>query len=628
MGKIKQMDRSLANQIAAGEVVERPASVVKELVENAIDANAHHIQVEVKEAGIQQIKVIDDGVGMNKDDLHMTYLPHATSKIYSVHDLFQIQSLGFRGEALASIASVAKVRIESSLSRGQYVNQGYYIEVENSKLIQSGTCPPRGGTIVQVDSLFYNTPARLKHLASLKTEMRHIITIMQDLALAYPEIAFVLKSEEQTVVQTIGNGDLRQTIANLYQPYLARELLKIKQANDEFEIWGYISPPQQTRTSRHYIHWMVNGRVVKSPRLSNVLLSAYGKQLMIGRFPLSFIHIQLDPRLVDVNVHPTKQTIRLSKEEDLSLLLTQAIETTLKQHRTVPEAGETLFKRKGYNPKDQSLVLDYQFAPEVGRTIPHTEFNKEIICEEVENVQIPTPAPSIQESTDEEIEIAGAQIDSNKSRPELKKETAGIDFASLRYVGQIHGTYLIAESLTGFFLIDQHAAQERLRYEQLMKNHPETLNQQQLLVPKLFEFDQNLSVLVEEHAEKLQELGIFLQAFGPKSYQLEAYPVWIEADELDRLIPDIIEKLKQQPHLSINEMREASIIMQSCRGAIKANQYLTKEEAIQLIHDMQFLEDPYHCPHGRPVFVEFDQKTLEKLFKRIQDSHQGGRIYE
>lgn len=628
MGKIKQMDSSLANQIAAGEVVERPASVVKELVENAIDANAHHIQVEVREAGIQQIKVIDDGDGMNKEDLFMTYLPHATSKIYSIHDLFQIQSLGFRGEALASIASVAKVRIESSLSDGSAANQGYYIEVENSQLIQSGTCPPRGGTIVQVDSLFYNTPARLKHLASLKTEMRHIMTIIQDLALAYPEIAFILKSEGQTVVQTIGNNDLRQTIANLYQPHLARELLKIEQANDEFEIWGYISPPQHTRTSRHYIHWMVNGRVVKSPRLSNVLLKAYGKQLMIGRFPLSFIHIKLDPRLVDVNVHPTKQTIRLSKEEDLSFLLTQAIERTLKQHQVVPEAGDTLFKRKGHAQKDHSLVLDYQFGSDVERLAPKSEINKEVICEELETVQIHNATSDLKDSADQKIEIDEAELDTSYSRAESKKANVGIDFASLRYIGQIHGTYLIAESSTGFFLIDQHAAQERLRYEQLMGNNPETLIQQQLLVPKLFEFDQNLSVLIEEHNDKLHELGIFLEAFGPKSYQLESYPVWLEADELDRLIPDIIERLKQQPHLSINEMREASIIMQSCRGAIKANQYLTKEEAVQLIHDMQFLEDPYHCPHGRPVFVEFDQKTLEKLFKRIQDSHQGGRIYE
>ena len=335
MGKIQQMPEALANQIAAGEVVERPASVVKELVENAIDAGAQTIRVELREAGIQQVKVIDDGEGMDAEDLAKAFLPHATSKLYDVHDLFQIKSLGFRGEALASIGSVAKVRVESMQAGAE---AGHYIEIAGSQVQAQGMTSARKGTTLTVDSLFYNTPARLKHLSSLKTELKHSLNFIQDIAMAYPDIRFHLVNDGQTIFQSFGTGDLRQTIANVYQPALARQLIGLEAENLDFKIRGYISPPQLTRTSKHYIHWMINGRAVRSYALTELLLRAYGRQLMIGRYPLAVIAIELDPRLVDVNVHPTKQTVRLSKENELGQLLTQAVVDSLASLNPVPNA--------------------------------------------------------------------------------------------------------------------------------------------------------------------------------------------------------------------------------------------------------------------------------------------------
>ncbi|MCR8968988.1 DNA mismatch repair endonuclease MutL [Facklamia sp. 7083-14-GEN3] len=624
MGIIKQMDTALANQIAAGEVVERPASVVKELCENAIDANANQIQVEVKEAGIQQIIVIDNGQGMVEEDLHQSVLAHATSKIYSLSDLFQITSLGFRGEALASIASVAKVRIESTWNGTDQSSQtGHFIEVENSKLINQGSCPPRNGTTVQVDSIFYNTPARLKHLASLQTEMRHILKVIQDLALAYPSISFTLISDGDRLLQTVGKGDLKQTIAQLYSPQQAREMLTFKKSDLEFEIEGLISPPTLTRTSRNYIHWIVNGRTVKSPFLNNVLIKAYGKQLMIGRFPISFIQITTDPRLVDVNVHPTKQTIRLSKEAELAKLLTQAVEDSLLENRAIPEAGESLFRpSRPYQQNKGQLdwISQTSYLAEDSPTLTPSSpaLNQNKLDDSIETNQNPT------ENTEGDMKQASFQVAEKDKFIQHEKHNL-IDFSQLRYVGQIHGTYLIVEGPSSFYLIDQHAAQERIRYEKLMTDQVDVDQQQDFLMPKLFSFDLKTAQLAEEYSNRLAEIGIHLQAFGPKSYQMQSHPTWLEADELDQIVPDLLDRLSRHEDLSVNQLKEASIIMQSCRGAIKANHRLADSEAIQLLAEMNDLQDPLHCPHGRPVFIEFDPTTIEKLFKRIQDHHLGGR---
>ncbi|MBG9977308.1 DNA mismatch repair endonuclease MutL [Ruoffia tabacinasalis] len=641
MGIIKQMPDFLANQIAAGEVVERPASVVKELVENAIDAESTQIIVELIEAGIQQIKVTDNGKGIIAEDLPMAFMAHATSKIYETTDLFNINSLGFRGEALASIGSVSKVRVESMTEDD---DSRHFIEIEGSKIIEEGLTQAKIGTTVEVNSLFYNTPARLKHLKTIKTELSHSLKFIQKIALAYPNIRFKLTHNGQEIFASHGNDNLQQVIASVYQPALARDLIPIQSESDDFSINGFISKPTLTRTSKQYIHWIINGRSVKSYMLDEVLIKAYGRQLMIGRYPIAIIRIQLDPRLVDVNVHPTKQTVRLSKEDELSELITQAVHRTLDVVNPIPSLEESdlpnvnrnntnydpvqfNFTQKtpstnnepnrGQDTEPEAKLTDYK--EQLQNALNNNGSNRSSSIGEPTEVNYQRSEP-----TNETIQTTDFDPSTTNKQPVEESKRYSLDFYSLRYVGQIHGTYLIAENETGFYLIDQHAAQERIRYEDLMNEEVDVSIQQQLLMPIIINFTTSEMEIISELEEQFEKLGLYLELMGPTSYKLESYPDWLYYEEVEGLVTDLVELLNKQPDLTVQELKERSIIMQSCRGAIKANHYLDDKQAIALIHGLDGLEDPYHCPHGRPVFVEFDQNTLEKLFKRIQDTHEKG----
>lgn len=642
------MSVQLSNQIAAGEVVERPASVVKELVENAIDAKSTIIQVELKEAGIQSIQVSDNGIGMDLDDLKLSILPHATSKIYSIHDLFNIHTLGFRGEALPSIASVSKMTMSSTIASA---DEGYKIIIEDSEIIEETPVPPRKGTVITVKSLFYNTPARLKHLSSLNTELKHSLNFIQQMALAYPHIRFTLIHNGQTVFNTFGTGDLRQTMANVYQPNLAKQLIEIAAEDEDFTITGLISPPQLTRTSKNYIHWLINGRAVQSYPLSLMLLKAYGRQLMVGRFPIAVINIQLDPQLVDVNVHPTKQTVRLSKESELATLLHSAVENALEKINPVPSVEPDYLKHsfhpntsfnseiKQSSPTTQSNLFEQSSQREVSDDVVEKSKNSithemppqssHITIDEEEKDYVTTEVLQSEDSTeDSNVPFQTTQTETpstlDTSQQTNVTTTHHIPFEQLRYVGQIHGTYLIAEGEQSFYIIDQHAAQERVRYERFMAQSFDTMGQQQVLFPFVFEFSSSDMTAVESLLPKFEQLGIYLEVLGPNSFQMETYPEWMEFDSVEKTVYDLVTLLQENDKLTIAQLKEQSIIMKSCRGAIKANHYLSDIEAKAVIRDMANLKDPYHCPHGRPVFIEMTDKTLEKLFKRIQDSHQTG----
>ncbi|UPQ85611.1 DNA mismatch repair endonuclease MutL [Ignavigranum ruoffiae] len=612
MTKIRIMPESLANQIAAGEVVERPASVVKELVENSIDAGASHIIIEIEEAGISLIKVSDDGQGMDASDLELAFVPHATSKIFNPHDLFAIHSLGFRGEALASIGSVAKVYLESKTSDQL---TGSFIQIEGSKILDQGQAKSRQGTSMTVRSLFYNTPARLKHLKSLNTELRHILSFIQEIALAYPEIKFTLISDQHQIFQSIGNGDQQQAIASVYKPAIARDLIKIHAADKDFSIQGYLSSPKLTRTNMSYIHWIVNGRPVRSRMLSEVLVRAYGRQLMIGRYPIAVIHIQLDPRLVDVNVHPTKQTIRLSLEDELASLLTQEVQRAIQAQNPVPEINQEDLPAQSATMtyQDNSLIqeaLDFNYQA-------RNNAEKSMVSKVSRDHDRIIP-PELSAHDHRPIERPVSEDTSATITEQPQAET--VNFYDLHYVGQIHGTYLLATSAGGFYLIDQHAAQEKIRYEQFMKaDYP--LEQQYLLMPIHLQVSLAQEEFILESLAKLESLGINLQAFGPQSFQLESYPLWLDAEDLSRQVLDLCEFIEKHPQAGIKDVIESALIMKSCRGAIKANHYLSDQEAVQLIQDLAELDDPYHCPHGRPVLIYISLQQLEKWFKRIQDSH-------
>ncbi|MEG3033660.1 MAG: DNA mismatch repair endonuclease MutL, partial [Enterococcus sp.] len=344
MGKIQELSERLANQIAAGEVVERPASVVKELVENAIDAGSTQIDILVEEAGLKKIQVTDNGEGIAEDDVKNAFKRHATSKIHSRDDLFRIRTLGFRGEALPSIASVSYVTVETAV---QGTTQGSLLRLEGGKVVEDTPAPLRQGTKITVENLFYNTPARLKYVKTLQTELANIGDIVNRLALSHPNIAFRLVHDGNKMLTTAGNGDLKQTLAGIFGVQTAKKMLAIETKDLDFTVQGYISLPEVTRASRNYISTIINGRYIKNFALNKAIITGYGSKLMVGRFPIAVLEIAMDPLLVDVNVHPTKQEVRLSKEPELTKLISKAINDRLKTENLIPDAGENLdFKKK------------------------------------------------------------------------------------------------------------------------------------------------------------------------------------------------------------------------------------------------------------------------------------------
>lgn len=635
MQRIQIMSEKLFNQIAAGEVVERPSSVVKELVENAIDADSKNVLIEIVEAGIHSIKVTDDGNGIYPDDLTLAFTPHATSKIVYPEDIFNISSLGFRGEALASIASVAKVYIESKTKEDQ---TGHYLQIEGSQITDQGHSKAKDGTSVLVESIFYNTPARLKHLKSLNTELKHILNYIQNLALAYPDIRFTLVSDGREIFKSFGNGSLQQAIASIYQPKIARQLVAVNAENTDFKLKGYISLPTLTRTNKYYIHWFINQRPVKSRVLTEVLVKSFGKQLMVGRYPIAVMDIQLDPRLVDVNVHPTKQIVRLSKEDDLSEMIQIAVQDTIKDQRTLP----TVNLDDDDESKNDENLNAFHHQESLGHSSSFTNpifqkdsFKRESYTEPAQTFDHTIDPPVSNESYQTNLESnAPSQLSFSNNTVEDNMTTYHIEpfqaessdktpvvFSDLRYIGQFHGTYLLAEDASGLYFIDQHAAQEVIRYEYFMSESYDVNEKQQLLIPEILEFTLSQVQDILEHHESLKRLGIELSQFSPTSFQLDAYPSWIDGDALSDQIGDVIEKVCDNPRLTIQELISASLIMRSCRGAIKANHHLEEDQAKYLIQNLAKLDDPYHCPHGRPVIIKLTPKTMEKLFKRIQDSH-------
>lgn len=635
MKRIQVMSEMLANQIAAGEVVERPSSVVKELVENAIDAGASTILVEIIEAGIQSIKVTDDGHGIHPDDLLLAFAPHATSKIIKAEDIFNIHSLGFRGEALASIASVSKVYIETKTADKE---TGHYLKIEGSQVIDQGTSKAKNGTSVRVESLFYNTPARLKHLKSLNTELKHVLNFIQNLALAYPNIRFVLESDGREIFKSFGNGSLQQAIASIYQPKIARDLVFFQAENLDFNIQGYVSMPTLTRTNMQYIHWFINQRPVKSRLLSEVLVRAYGKQLMVGRYPIAVIHIHLDARLVDVNVHPTKQIVRLSKEEELAELLRTTIQSTITSHRDLPlvELDSQPDRLSSLRTDDETIIQASLIDTGATTFKQFRQDNSEITPELSEtddaggqHTQIYPEYPKVtSEIKPQQMRFLDHDQVDDASRtyhiePFKKVEPSpqSINFDQLRYIGQFHGTYLIAEDETGLYFIDQHAAQEVIRYEFFMSEDYDIHQQQFLLIPELIEMTLSQTQEVLDNMEDFQRLGIHLNQLSPTSFQFESYPSWMDSEDLVKHMQDVIDKVCQQPKITIHDLIASALIMRSCRGAIKANHRLDDQQARYLIQSLQDLQDPYHCPHGRPVIIKLTPETMEKLFKRIQDSH-------
>lgn len=638
--KIIELDENLANKIAAGEVIERPASVVKELLENAIDAAATQITVKIEESGLKSIEIIDNGEGIARDEVALALKRHATSKIKDVDDLFRIRTLGFRGEALPSIASVSGLTINTAVAYNGD-ESGTLLIAKGGDIIQNDAAPKRVGTRIKVENLFYNTPARLKYIKSLQAELSHITDIINRLSLAHSEVAFTLINDGREMMKTAGTGDLRQAIAGVYGISTAKKMLAISNSDLDFEVSGYVSLPELTRANRNYITILLNGRYIKNFLINRAIVDGYGSKLMVGRFPLAVIDIKIDPFLADVNVHPTKQEVRISKERELMVLITRAISQALQPQTLIPNALENLNKSTSTAPpadKAQQTSL-----PLTGKQLYYDSERQDFYVQEKATVDlVPTSlselsaikdrttvsssaVETISEATTEAIHEESSVVNAAIPMTSVDDEVGNRTFPELEFLAQMHGTYLLCQSPEGLYIVDQHAAQERVKYEYYREKIGQVnYDQQQLLVPILIRLTQDEIGLVLDKKELLAEAGVFLAAYGDEQLILREHPIWMNDDEIESATYELIDLLLAGRDVSVKKYREDLAIMIACKSSIKANMFIDPASARDLLQQLAQCKNPYNCPHGRPALVSFSNTDLEKMFRRIQQTHKGG----
>lgn len=613
MVKIHQLPDILANKIAAGEVVERPASVVKELLENSIDANSNSIKVELTEAGLTEIKVTDNGEGMVYEDCKRAFLRHATSKIKYDADLFHIHSLGFRGEALASIAAVSKLTIMTSIGN----EAGTKLSLEAGKIVEESKSPARQGTEITVRELFYNTPARLKYMKTIHTELGHITDLINRYALAHPAIRFEIIHNGKQIFMTPGNDNRLQVIRQIYGMQIAQSMLPIEASSLDFHIEGFVAKPSQTRANRNFITLIVNGRYIKSPALTHAIVRAYDTLLMIHRYPIVVLSITLDPILIDVNVHPTKLEVRFSKEKELIALIEQTIRDTFKQINLIPHAA---FKERMDRPKSVQDTFTFKQEQQEEKREENKQENSNLFIEPFEKQETITETVREPESVAINQEVS-EQATPNVWHQEESVQTNDVEsrVPPLYPIGQLHGTYILAQNELGFYMIDQHAAQERIKYEYYKVKLGQVQNDvQHLLLPLMFEFTTEELLFIEQHKQELQEAGLFLEPFGDNTYAVRAHPNWFPSGEEEVIIRDMVEQIIQEGSINVGQIREEVAILMSCKKSIKANHYVTEDDMVRLLEDLRQTNDPFTCPHGRPVIVHLSNYDIEKMFKRIQ----------
>lgn len=644
MGKIKELETSLANKIAAGEVVERPSSVVKELLENAIDAQATEINIEVEQSGVSSIRVVDNGTGIAQEDLGLVFHRHATSKIVADNDLFHIRTLGFRGEALASISSVAKVTLKTCTDN----ENGHEIYAEDGKIIHQKPAKAKKGTDIQVDSLFYNTPARLKYIKSLYTELGKITDIVNRMAMSHPEIRISLVSDGKKLLSTNGSGRTNEVMAEIYGMKVAKDLVHISGDTSDYHLEGFVAKPEHSRSNKHYISIFINGRYIKNFVLNKAILEGYHTLLTIGRFPICYINIQMDPILVDVNVHPTKLEVRLSKEDQLYDLIVTKIREAFKDKILIPQndLNHAPKKNKVLETFEQQKINFEKQQSQIGETSApyvHDQKDKNHDVESHKN-NLDSTSSTNNESTEVSNELHNYIDDSylqsqkevlfdmeqntsneyeisNQQSNDIKGTVSQTPHRRVPYmeiVGQVHGTYIIAQNENGMFMIDQHAAQERIKYEYFREKIGEVTNEvQNLLIPLTFHFSKDEQMIIDQYKDELDKVGVHLEHFGGHDYIVNSYPVWFPKEEAEEIIKDMIELVLKHKSVDVKKIREDAAIMMSCKKSIKANHYLKNNEMADLIDQLREAEDPFTCPHGRPIIINFSNYELEKLFKRV-----------
>ncbi|WP_200411162.1 DNA mismatch repair endonuclease MutL [Virgibacillus salexigens] len=622
--KIMQMPDALANKIAAGEVVERPASVVKELVENSIDANSTWIKIDIAEAGLQEIKVTDNGEGMSEEDCEHAFLRHATSKIKNENDLFHVQTLGFRGEALASIASVSRLTVQTSTGD----EAGTYLELEGGKITQKQKTTARQGSEITIRDLFFNTPARLKYMKTIHTELGHITDLLNRLALSHPEVRFEVTHNGKGLFKTAGTDDLLQVISQVYGMNVARQMLYVKHETLDFTIEGYIAKPEVTRASRNYVSTIINGRYIKSIPLTQAIMRAYHTLLPIGRSPIVVLSIHMDPILVDVNVHPTKLEVRFSKDKELFQAIEHTIISKFRQQTLIPEVQHKP------EPKEKSVQHRMHFddhdsyaASNVSTDSVQPSFvQNEPLINQSEVPIIKEP----QEETYTDGQEAQNEMQSNVNWNKVNDFTYQQEDSSsiqdthdpripIMYpIGQLQGTYILAQNENGLYMIDQHAAQERVKYEFFKKKLGKPANElQELLIPLTFDFSKEEAIWIDQYKEELKAAGLFFESFGQQTYIIRSHPNWFPTGFEEEVIREMVDQIMNEEKINVETIREEAATLMSCKRSIKANHYLNQDEMYHLLDDLRKTSDPFTCPHGRPIIVHFTTYELEKMFKRV-----------
>ena len=589
MPKIKVMNENLANKIAAGEVVEKCASVVKELVENSIDAEADSIKIDLQDGGLKEIKITDNGIGMESEDALLAFQRHATSKLTREDDLFFINTLGFRGEALPSIASVSEVDLITCAS-----NVGTHIHIKGGKLETNEPSDARKGTIITIANLFFNTPARLKYLKSEQYELANTVSFIEKLALSYPEIKFELTNNGKTVVKTSGSNNLLKTIHEIYGLNVSSNMLEVKGSTDDYDMYGYICKPEILKSNRNHMITIVNGRVVRNNDLNRAINDAYYTYKPDIKFPIVVLKFETDPTLIDVNIHPTKQDIKLAKQEELYKMIVDTIKDKLYKELLIPKAL-----------KEEAISL------------PSTMIKKDIVSQK-------------SEEQEEKVEIVQTELDFSVKEEEFEYETSStkdiiinqeLKELVLYPVGLALGTYIIAQNEEGVYLIDQHAAQERINYDKYLKAlKEEKTTTVAPLFPINIELNSSDFLSIKDNIEILTNMGFQIEEFGLNTFIIKEHPTWLkegyEEESIRKIIDTIISIGDRFDRVKFNEHIAITL---ACKMSIKANTRISTEAQEEILRELVNTDNPYNCPHGRPTIIKFTIYDLEKMFKRAMN---------
>jgi len=587
MGIIVRLDEHLSNMIAAGEVVERPANVVKELVENAIDALATVVEIELTEAGLDRIRITDNGIGMDASDAEIAFERHATSKIKSEYDLFHIHSLGFRGEALPSIAAVSRIDLITSTGG----SEGYQVTFQAGKKLVSGVASARKGTSITVTKLFYNTPARLKYMKGPNSELAAITELIDKMALAHPEVAFRLRNNENEILKTAGNKNVLEVMGAIYGYGVAKQMIAFQNDHRDYRLSGVIANPLINRSAKSYMTLIANGRVIKNPRLIAAITEAFDQRIPKGRYPIALVKIECDPLLIDVNIHPTKQEIKFSEDAKLAALLVDILRKTINRFAMIQETDHGAFTKEAEDPTAELEFISVFDTPE--------QAEPRLVLTESE----PVPFHSVPDSP----VLADKPT---QARQEVLPEMA--------YIGQYAGTYLLFQNAEGLFLVDQHAAAERVRYERYFKKMSEP-NQQyyDLLIPFNIDFSNHEAIQIQKRLPEIAAFGITLTASGTQSFFINSVPAWFPHGFEELYAEEVIRMAVEGKNPTAADVRDELAKLLACKHSIKANHFINEGEVKTLMHDLKLCQNPYTCPHGRPVVVRLPLYDIEKWFKRV-----------